>query len=74
MLYSANEIYLGKKWVKNFVFQSYGVKNIKPVDGKRRNSNQYSTEMVFFPQIYINTYIYFHFIFENDSSFRSNYF
>ena len=44
MLSSANEIYLGEKkvkitkFLKNFVFQPYGVENIKPVAGNFESS------------------------------------
>ena len=52
------------KFLKNFVFQTYGVENIKLIASERRSSN-IVPEMVLFPNIYIYIYIYiFHLIFE----------
>ena len=50
------------KFLKNFVFQAYGVENIKLIASERRSSN-IIPEMVLFPNIYIYKYI-FHLIFE----------
>ena len=49
------------KFLKNFVFQTYGVENIKLIASERRSSN-IVPEMVLFPNIYIYIYIYIYFI------------
>ena len=47
------------KFLKNFVFQTYGVENVKLIASERRSSN-IVPEMVLFPNIYIfgSIYIY----------------
>ena len=42
--------------MKNFIFQAYGVENIKHVASERRSSN-IIPEMVLCPKIYIKIYV-----------------
>ena len=54
------------KFLKNFVFQAYGLENIKLVACERRSS-------IIVPEMVLFLLYFFHFIFEkNDSSFRAN--
>ena len=61
------------KFLKNFVFQTYGVENIKLIASERRSSN-IVPEMVLFPNIYIYIYIYIYLIWslKNGWSFSAN--
>ena len=50
-LVSCKKSVKNNKFLKNFIFQAYGLKNIKLVASKRRNSN-IVIKVVLFPKIY----------------------
>ena len=49
---------IAKFFIFYFFFQTYGTKNTKLVASKRRRSSSFAREIVLFPKIYIEIYIF----------------